>query len=107
MVCILRMIFIITTCKNTVEAKRIATMLLRLRLVACAKWWGIQSSYWWKGKLVTGRETFLLLEARKTHWKKVRAAIRRLHSYETPAIVALERSRIDPAYHQWLQSVTK
>lgn len=100
------MIFILTTCKNTTEAKRIATVLLRARLVACAKWWPIQSSYRWKEKLVNDREVFLLLEARKTHWQKIRAAIRRLHSYEIPCIVALERSHIDPAYHRWLHAVT-
>ncbi|MDO8581422.1 MAG: divalent-cation tolerance protein CutA [bacterium] len=100
------MIFILTTCKNTAEAKRIATMFLRLRLVACAKWWPIQSSYWWKEKLVAGREVMLLLEARKTHWGKIRAAIQRIHSYEIPMIVALERSQIDPTYHRWLHNVT-
>ncbi len=100
------MIFILTTCKNTKEAKRIATMLLRLRLVACAKWWPIASSYWWEGRIVSAKETALLCEGRKKHWRKIEGTLRRLHRDEIPCIVAWEAARVHASYHRWLHNVT-
>ncbi|MBI4281431.1 divalent-cation tolerance protein CutA [Candidatus Uhrbacteria bacterium] len=97
------MIFILTTCKNTTEAKRIATMLLRSRLVACTKWWPIQSSYWWKGRLIQSRETTLLCEAPKKHFTKIERLIRRVHSYENPCIVSVDIQHGSKLYFRWLR----
>ena len=98
------MIFILTTCKNTVEAKRIATMLLRLRLVACAKWWPIASLYWWKEKLRNDREVVLLCEAPKTHFAKIERLIRRVHSYAIPCMVSWDIQRGSKQYMRWLNA---
>ena len=35
------------------------------------------------------------------------AAVKELHSYETPAIMALPVESVDPAYHAWIIEQTK
>ena len=104
MVC--NMIFVLTTCKKTTEAKRIATMLLRLRLIGCAKWWPIASAYHWEGKLQQSREVVLLCEAPKKNFTKIERLIRRAHSYETPCIVSWGIQRGSKQYLRWLHKVT-
>lgn len=98
------MIFIVTTCKNTAHAERIATMLLRLRLVGCAKWWPIRCAYIWKGKLVREREIILLLESTKKRFSRIEALIRRMHTDEVPCIVSWDAKRGSTAYLRWVRT---
>ncbi len=93
------------THKNMREAKKIVTRLLEHKLIACANYFPITSTYEWKGKLVSATETVTLLKTQKKLWKKVEAAILEIHPYETPCIMKIEVSA-NEAYESWVVEET-
>ena len=93
------------TAANADEAERIASMLVDARLAACVQILpAIKSVYRWKGETV--REDEVLLSAKTTREKfdELDRAVRAIHSYETPEIVALQIVAISAAYLDWLRS---
>jgi periplasmic divalent cation tolerance protein len=101
------MIIIYTDCRNKVEAKKIANMLLKLKLIACANWWPIESTYRWKDKIVNGQETAMILKTRKNYYKKVESIIKKLHNYEVPCICQIDINKVERKYREWLFKETK
>src|SRR5687768_13305402 len=81
---------VMVTAPDLKTARRIARAALKKKLAACANLIpGLESHYWWKGKLESSREILLLL---KTDRKKVAAlegTIRSVHPYETPEFITL------------------
>jgi len=84
-------IFIIyTTTSNREEAKRIARLLLEKRLVACVNIFPkVESIYWWMGKVEEAEETAMIAKTTESKVKEVIDAIKSMHSYEVPAIIAI------------------
>jgi periplasmic divalent cation tolerance protein len=44
----------------------------------------------------------MIIKTRAALAEPVRAAVRRLHSYTTPAILVMPIENVDPDYRQWL-----
>jgi periplasmic divalent cation tolerance protein len=90
------------------EARKIGRALVEERLAACANLIdGMESIYWWEGKLTEDREAVLIA---KTQAERVPALIERvkqLHSYSVPCIVALPILAGNPAYLGWLAAETE
>ena len=84
----MRLIYI--PCKDMKEAKKIARTLLKQRLIACANFLPMHSMYWWKGKIKENNETLLLGKSLKKHFKAIQRIVKKLHSYEMPAILQIE-----------------
>jgi len=101
------MILIYTVCKNKSEAKKIAKILLKLKLIACANWWPTESVYRWKNKTVNGREAVMYLKTRKEYYKKVEQVIKKLHSYQTPCVLEIDVDKIDRQYQAWVRQETR
>ncbi len=96
-------IIILVTAKNKKEAAKIARGLLQDKLIACANIIdGVQSLFWWQGKIDSSREVLLVLKTRKILFKKVSARVRFLHSYQTPEIIAVPIINGNAGYLQWL-----
>ena len=99
-------ILIFVTCKNSAEARKIALALLRKRLAACANIVPkIESHYWWKGKIEKSKEALLILKTRKALHGKIEAEIRKLHSYELPAIESIETTA-SKEIEEWIERET-
>ena len=98
-------ILIYVTHKNLKEAKKIASVLLDKKLIACVNFFPIESSYFWKGKLENSNEYVSLLKTRKDNWNKVKEEIKRIHPYETPCILKLE-VEANEEYESWINSET-
>ncbi len=101
------MIFIYTTCENEKEAEKIASALLKARLVGCTNWWSIRGSYVWKRKVEKVREVALILKTQERHFKAVEKVIKKLHSYEEPCIVGWRANKINKEYLNWLNLAVK
>ena len=101
------MILIYTVCKNKKEAMKIANMLVKLKLVACANWWQIGSTYHWKNKVVKSLEVAMLLKTRKSYYKKVEKLIKEFHSYKAPCILKISPDQAEGEYLSWLRKETK
>ena len=96
-------IVVVTTVGSKEEAHRIAYELVERRLAACAHIEKIDSVYAWKGKIETGEEYRVLFKTVEARYDAVERAIRELHSYELPAIHAVDVSRISAPYAAWFE----
>lgn len=99
-------IVIYITHKDMAEAKKVAEALLQDRLIACVNYFPIESSYWWKGKIATGKEIVTLAKTKKVNWTKVKKAVEAMHPYETPCIMKIE-VEANTAYVQWIHDEAK
>jgi periplasmic divalent cation tolerance protein len=96
---------VLTTVSSEEEAAKIGGDLLERRLVACAQTIGpITSRYRWRGKLEEGREWQLLAKTEAGLYPRVEAAIRDLHSYEEPEILAIPVLTGSKGYFDWISA---
>jgi periplasmic divalent cation tolerance protein len=94
---------VLTTVGSEKEAAKIGGDLVRRRLVACAQTIGpITSRYRWQGKLEEEREWQLLAKTEAGLYEEVEAAIRALHSYEEPEILAIPVIAGSRGYLDWI-----
>jgi periplasmic divalent cation tolerance protein len=96
---------VLVTCSSSAEAKRIARAVVAARLAACVNILpgAVTSIYRWKGKVQSARERLLLIKTSRKRLAKLRATIKRLHSYDVPEFIALPIAAGSPAYLAWLQ----
>ena len=97
-----------TTTETKKQAQKIAQYLVEQKLAACVQITGpIESTYRWKNKVETANEYLCLIKTRTTLFKKVEAAIKRLHPYETPEIIAVPIIKGSKEYLSWLDDETE
>ena len=103
-----RVVFVYTTHPSVVEAERIGRELVEKRLCACVNILpGMVSLYWWQGAIERADEAVMIIKTRAALAEPVRAAVRQLHSYSTPAILLLPIEGVDPDYKTWLLAETE
>src|SRR5580693_3378593 len=103
-----RVVFVYTTHPSVVEAERIGRELVERRLCACVNILpGMVSLYWWQGAIERGEEAVMIIKTRAALAEAVRAAVKEMHSYTTPAILVLPIETVDPDYHAWIVAETE
>ena len=103
-----RAVFVYTTYPSVVEAERAGRTLVERRLCACVNILpGMVSLYWWQGAIERGEEAVMIIKTRATLAEAVRAAVKEMHSYATPAILVLPIESVDPDYHAWIVAETE
>ncbi len=102
-------IVVLVTAKDEEEAKKISEKLLSEKLIACANIVkGIESLFWWEGKIDHSNEALLILKTKRSLFKKVEKAVKSVHSYSTPEIIALPIVAGSQDYLKWInESVGK
>ena len=101
-------IAVLTNLPDSDSAFNLARELVHLRLVACANVLaGATSFYRWEGKEEQATEVPVLLKTTEARYPEVEAAIRRLHPYSVPEIVAWPIARGLPAYLDWVERETR
>jgi periplasmic divalent cation tolerance protein len=97
-------ILVLVTCGSRKEARKIARALVGQRLAACISEIGVPvaSTYRWKGRVESAKEFLLLIKTSKRRFVAVRDAVRKLHSYEVPEIIALPIAGGSRAYLDWI-----
>src|SRR5437867_12711729 len=99
----LRLLVVLRTAAERDEAGRIAEMLVNSRLAACVQILPeIQSVYRWKGEVQRNTETLLLAKTTSDKFDELNRAVREIHSYDTPEIVALPVSAASAPYLKWV-----
>jgi periplasmic divalent cation tolerance protein len=92
-----------TTAGSAEEAKRIAAALVERRLAACVQIVGpIASHYRWQGTVERSTEWMCVAKTGTVHYAELEAAIRELHSYEEPEIVATPIVAGSAGYLAWI-----
>jgi periplasmic divalent cation tolerance protein len=103
-----RAVFVYTTYPSIVEAEAAGRTLVERRLCACVNILpGMVSLFWWQGKIDRGEEVVMIIKTRASLAEAVRAAVRQMHSYTTPAILVLPIETVDPDYHAWIVAETQ
>ncbi|HEY0386779.1 MAG TPA: divalent-cation tolerance protein CutA, partial [Pyrinomonadaceae bacterium] len=78
-------------------------MLVGARLAACVQLMPeMESVYHWQGKIERTPETLLIAKTTRANFEELERAVRALHSYETPEIVALSLETASAPYLHWL-----
>jgi periplasmic divalent cation tolerance protein len=102
-----RAVFVYTTYPSLVEAERIGKAVLERRLAACVNILPeMISHYWWQGAIERGEEVVMIIKTRAALAEAVRAAVKEMHSYTTPAILVLPITGGEPGYLDWLMKET-
>ncbi len=103
-----RAVLVYTTFPSIVEAEQVGRALVERRLCACVNILpGMVSLYWWQGAIERGDEVVMIIKTRATLTEPVRAAVRKMHSYTTPAILVIPVESVDPDYHAWIVAETQ
>jgi periplasmic divalent cation tolerance protein len=96
------------TASSQEEAEKIAAHLVATRLVACVNIFpGIQSLFWWEGKLCREQEVFMMAKTRASLFGHVCDEVKKLHSYKVPEIILLPIEEGSADYLQWIKYETK
>ena len=98
-----RAVFVYTTYPSIVEAEEAGRAIVERRLAACVNILpGMISHYWWQGTLERGEEVVMIIKTRASLSGQVSAAVKEMHSYETPAILVLPIESVEQGYFGWL-----
>jgi periplasmic divalent cation tolerance protein len=104
----LRIVFVYTTYPSVVEAERAGRALVERRLCACVNILpGMISHYWWQGAIERGEEAVMIIKTRASLAEAVRAAVKEMHPYATPAILVIPLESVDSAYLNWMLAETE
>jgi periplasmic divalent cation tolerance protein len=102
-------ILVLVTCGSRNEARKIARRLVEQRLAACVSEIGVPvaSTYRWKGKVESAKEFLLLIKTSKRRFAALRDAVREMHSYDVPEIIALPIAAGSRSYLDWIEESVK
>lgn len=100
--------FIYMTCADAGEAETIGRMLVEKRLAACVNILpGMRSLYWWRGEVERAEEAVLIAKTRTDLVEELTAAVKAVHGYEVPCVVALPVTGGNPDFLAWIGSETR
>jgi periplasmic divalent cation tolerance protein len=103
-----RAIFVYTTYPSVVEAEAAGKALVERRLAACVNILpGMISHYAWEGAVERAEEVVMIIKTRASLAEPVRAAVKEMHSYSTPAILIIPIESVDSSYLSWLLAGTE
>jgi periplasmic divalent cation tolerance protein len=99
---------VVTTTERREDADRIARTLVDERLAACVQVVGpISSVYRWRGVIETAQEWQCWAKSRRDLYEQIEQAIRRIHPYEVPEILAVPVLCGSAGYLAWLEGETR
>ena len=95
---------VLTTAVSEEEARRIAELLIEKKLAACVQVVGpVVSRYRWQGAIEEEREWQCLVKTTRAAYEAVEAAIREVHSYDEPEIIATPILAGSSGYLAWIE----
>ena len=99
----MRALLVLTNAPDRATAERIARHLVDARLAACVNILAeCRSVYRWQGAVETTAEVPLLVKTDASHYAAVEQAIRSLHPYAVPEVVAVAIEGGSAPYLEWL-----
>ncbi|WP_027178169.1 divalent-cation tolerance protein CutA [Maridesulfovibrio bastinii] len=96
------------TAPDIAEARSIGAELMKQRLVACVNMVpSIESMFFWDGELRNENEVLMVAKTKKELVPKLTAAVKEIHSYECPCIVAFDISGGNSDFLEWVGRETQ
>jgi periplasmic divalent cation tolerance protein len=100
-------ILVLTNVPGRAVATELAQALLADRIAACVNIGGpVESIYHWRGRIEKGEEVPVAIKTRSALYSKVEDALRKIHPYDTPEIIAIPIVDGDARYLDWLAAET-
>jgi periplasmic divalent cation tolerance protein len=100
-------LLVFSTCPDADTAQRLARTLVEGRVAACVNVVGpVTSVYRWRDAVETAGELLLLIKTPADRYPALEQALRVLHPYEVPEIVAVPIERGHEDYLEWVRSCT-
>lgn len=101
-------LLVFCTCPDRESANSIAAELIERRLAACVNILPeVTSVFRWQGRVTHDSETLLLIKTAGARYAQLETALRYLHPYELPEIIAVDVTRGLPEYLHWLDAETR
>ncbi len=101
-------LIVLTNCPDEDVADRLARTLVEQKLAACVnRLPAVNSVYRWQGSVERAVEVPLLIKSTRERLPEIQEAIRALHPYEVPEIVAIPVVAGLPAYLRWVVDETQ
>lgn len=99
---------VLSTCPDEEAGRSLGTHLVENRLAACVNLVpGLTSIYRWQGALQQDCEVLLLIKTRVECLPDLTEALRRLHTYDLPEIIAVPIIAGLPEYLSWISQCTR
>jgi periplasmic divalent cation tolerance protein len=99
---------VISNLPDRASAERLAQALIERRLAACVNILApCRSVYRWQGAVESAEEVPVLIKTTADRYSALEEAIRGLHPYELPEIVAVPMTAGLPAYLDWVTGETR
>jgi periplasmic divalent cation tolerance protein len=100
-------LLVLTNLPDRAAAERIADSLVTQGVAACVNVLAeCASVYRWQGKVEHASEVTLLIKTSRAAYPQLESALRKLHPYELPEIIALPVSAGLPEYLNWVAQET-
>jgi periplasmic divalent cation tolerance protein len=100
-------ILLMTNCPDQQTASELARQLLEQQLAACVNILpAMQSMYRWQGAIESASEVALLIKTTKLRYAQLEQAIKALHPYQVPEIIALPIVAGSSDYLHWIAQET-
>ena len=96
-------LLLLTNLPDEASAGLLATHLVEHRLAACVNQLApVRSVYRWQGQVAQAAEIPLLIKATRERYAAVEAAVRALHPYDVPELIAVPVEIGLAAYLDWV-----
>ncbi len=101
-------VFVYMTTRDTEEARRIGSDLVRGRMAACVNVIDpMHSLFWWDGKVQEERETVLIAKTSEDRVTELTERVKSIHSYDCPCIVVIPVTYGNDAFLKWIHEQTR
>jgi periplasmic divalent cation tolerance protein len=101
-------IAVLTNLPDSESAFNLARELVSRRVAACVNVLPAATSFYrWQGKLEEASEHPVLVKTTRDRYAELEAAIRELHPYEVPEIIAWPVTAGLPAYLAWVEQESR
>ena len=103
----LDVIVVFVTVANRTEAEQIGQALVEKKLIACCNIIEpVFSIFHWQSKICRENEVLLMLKSVLDRFDLITEAVKKMHSYETPEIIALPIIAGSEDYLNWVRKET-
>jgi periplasmic divalent cation tolerance protein len=100
---------VLVTCGSIIEARRIASKVVRKKLAACVNivLGPIQSIYRWKGKVHSAREVMMIMKTSAKCVDELEKHVKSVHTYEVPEFIVVPITSGSKEYLDWVKESVK
>ena len=103
-----RAIIVLITTASEEEAATIGRAVVQQELAACANILALKKSiFQWKGEIAEEQECLMIVKSRLDLFEELSMAVKRLHSYKIPEIIAIPIVKGSPDYLNWVIENTR